>query len=347
MGDFGTITSADLESTLSLEDLTAVLIDIITEIRKNDNYGSELRLEIDKLNKYADKISNSTSLEDLFNAYENIQSISMYLRKLLSQFINLEVYDKITYSFYYNGKRYETDNIDASWLTKSSKGELKLKLYEAEKTLQEEASDEYKEQVNHIFNRHYAIFLQAISGTYNGIIGRSGALNMGHIAEAYEEHISEHHPKEYRVLNNLAKSGNSLTVLDKMMLNFESDVDAVTYWDAHEGITNAWMHIRNSLGTQRGTVAGDVGQMQVKQGKTGAGRIRLARLNTLKEGIDAYCAIVSNEPVKDVALRIAKYISEPVRQTSSKIIDNIKDEKIRELLNEDNFKRAENIMVHI
>lgn len=347
MGDFGTITSADLESTLSLEDLTAVLINIITEIRKNDNYGSKLRSEIDKLNKYADKISNSTSLEDLFNAYKNIQSTSIYLRKLLSQFINLEVYDKITYSFYYNGKRYETDNIDASWLTKSSKGELKLKLNEAEKTLQEEASDEYKEQVNHIFNRHYAIFLQAISGTYNGIIGRSGALNRGHIAEAYEQHISEHHPKEYRVLNNLAKSGNSLTVLDKMMLNFESDVDAVTYWDAHEGITNAWMHIRNSLGTQRGTVAGDVGQMQVKQGKTGAGRIRLARLNTLKEGIDAYCAIVSNEPVKDVALRIAKYISEPVRQTSSKIIDNIKDEKIRELLNEDNFKRAENIMVHI
>ena len=131
------------------------------------------------------------------------------------------------------------------------------------------------------------------------------------------------------------------------MLNFESDVDAVTYWDAHEGITKAWMHIRNSLGTQRGTVAGDVGQMQVKQGKTGAGRIRLARLNTLKEGIGVYCAIVSDEPVEDVALRIAKYISEPVRQTSSKIIDNIKDEKIRELLNEDNFKRAENIMVHI
>ena len=189
MGDFGTITSADLESTLSLEDLTAVLIDIITEIRKNDNYGSELRSEIDKLNTYADKISNSTSLEDLFNAYESIQSTSIYLRKLLSQFINLEVYDKITYSFYYNGKRYETDSIDASWLTKSSKGELKLKLYEAEKTLQEEVSDEYKEQVNHIFNRHYAIFLQAISGTYNGIIGRSGALNMGHIAEAYEQHI--------------------------------------------------------------------------------------------------------------------------------------------------------------
>ena len=129
---------------------------------------------------------------------------------------------------------------------------------------------------------------------------------MGHIAEAYEQHISEHHPAEYRVLNNLAKSGNSLTVLDKMMLNFESDVDAVTYWDAHEGITKAWMHIRNSLGTQRGTVAGDVGQMQVKQGKTGAGRIRLARLNTLKEGIGVYCAIVSDEPVEDVALRIAK-----------------------------------------
>ena len=54
--------------------------------------------------------------------------ILIYLRKLLSQFINLEVYDKITYSFYYNGKRYETDSIDASWLTKSSKGELKLKL---------------------------------------------------------------------------------------------------------------------------------------------------------------------------------------------------------------------------
>ena len=56
MGDFETITSADLESTLSLDDLTAVLIDIITEIRKNDNYGSELRSEIDKFNMYEDKM---------------------------------------------------------------------------------------------------------------------------------------------------------------------------------------------------------------------------------------------------------------------------------------------------
>lgn len=346
MGEFGTITPKDLDSTLSMEDLAGVLTNIIKEIRSNPNYGKQLRACIADLNKYGDKIAKSDDIEVLFYIYQNIQKTSMELRRLLSAFINLEVYDSINYSLYVKGQRVALEHLDLKWLSKStSSGELKLKMAGALNALEEEVKDEYTEQVNKIFNHHYAVFLQAIQGTYNGTLGK-GALNIGHVAEAYESHIEEHHPQEYRVLNNISKSGADLSTLDKMMIAFAKDTDAVKYWDSHEGIGKAWIHIRNSLGTQRGTVAGDVGRMQVKQSKDGS-RIRLARFNTLQEGLTLYSAIIGEEPAETVAKKIAEYISEPVKQVSAQVIDNIKDEAIREEFKKTNLERQMNVMVHI
>lgn len=345
MGEFGTITARDLDSTLTMSDLVDVLTNIITEIRSNNNYGIQVRACIEELNKYGDTISKSDDIKILFHVYESIQKTSIELRKLLSQFINLDVYDGINYALYNKGKRVAVEHLDLSWLSKSSTGELKLKMAGAINSLEEEVKDKYKEEVNKIFNQHYAVFLQAIQGTYNGVIGR-GAINIGHIAEAYESHIEEHHPQEYRVLNNLAKSGSELSVLDKLMITFQNETEAAKYWDNHEGIGKAWIHVRNSLGTQRGTVAGDVGRMQVKQSKDGS-RIRLARFNTLKEGLSYYNAILGDEPAQDVAKKIAEYMSEPVKQVSAQVIDNIKDETIREEFIKTNLSRSINVMVHI
>ena len=329
-------------SVLTKEDLTNYLETIIIEIRNQPNAGTELKYELQELKKYQDTISKSNSVATLFTIYEQIQKTSMEVRKLLSRFVALEVYDSIGYAFYYNGKRYYANGLSeeqqAKWLTKSSStGELKLKLYEAEKELKDDLTDELRQQVNEIFNKHYAVFLAAIKGTYNGEIGRRGALNYGHLAEAYESHTEEHHPAEYKVINNLAKATHQMTVADKMMIAYETEAGAVSYWANHEGINSAWQHIRDSLGTQRGTVAGDVKSTQVKQGKTGAGRIRLARLNTLIQGVNSYCAILDDsKSPREVAAMIADYISEPVRQMSDKIIDNIVDEEIKKMFKDMN-----------
>ena len=88
------------------------------------------------LKKYED-LTKDSSIAELFGAYEQIQSTSMKLRKILGQFLSIEVYDSIDYTFYYNGKQYHTSEIQAKWLTKSkSTGELKLRLNAAVEDLQ-------------------------------------------------------------------------------------------------------------------------------------------------------------------------------------------------------------------
>lgn len=340
------------DSILPKEDLVKYLCDIITEIRKNDLYGKELKEKIHEMEEYVGKVHAGMKASQLYPIYEKIQEASMELRKLLSDFIELDLYDGISYSIYYNGKRYAIDNLKQEWLTESrSSGELKLRLNAVEKELKDAIHDEYKQALAASFNKHYATFKAAIEGTYNGVIGRGGALNVGHIAEAFEAHSEEHHKREYSLLNNLFNSEEELTVADKMLIQYESEADAVNYWANHEGISAAWMHIRESLGTQRGTVAGDVLGRQVKQGKSSASRIRLARLGTLQRGIEDYSAIIgdgnNNPPVEEVAERLAEYISEPMRQMSVKIIDNIALEDIKEEMYKLNDKYLNTTMIHI
>lgn len=265
----------------------------------------------------------------------------MQLRQLLSKYIDLETYDKITYAFYYNGKRYETDNIDARWLSKSSKsGELKLNLKYATDDLSNAYATEYEQRVRDAFDQHFSHYSDAIIGTYRGVIGRGGALNKGHIAEAYESHTREHHPLHYRLLNHLFNNPIPEEPIPQL-IQYTNHAEAVRYWADHESIDSAWQHIRESFGTQRGTVAGDVGGMQVKGSTSNARRIRIARLNTLIQGVEAYSMILNpNIPAYEVALLIADYMSEPVRKVSDRIIDEVSDKLIKDQFGQYN-KRIE------
>lgn len=342
--------SQKLDNIISIEDLTQILANIIRQIRSSNTSLNTLKSNINKLQTY-NNLNSNDSVETLFNAYKQIQSTSIELRKILSNFISLEVYDSIDYAFYYNGQYYHTDKLELKWLTKiSTTGELKLRLNTAVKELKTDVSNIYHERIREIFNQHYTMFYAAIEGTYKDKkgIGRGGALNKGHIAEAYELHIAEHHPVTYRAFKELKNPSSEITAADRAMISSEKEMDAITYWANHEGINTAWKHIRESLGTQRGTVAGDVGSTQVKSGKTNANIIRLARFNTLKEGIESYTMILNpNISPEKVALQIAKYISEPVNKISSTIVDNITDQETQKIFQDFNSNIIKQHMVKL
>ena len=315
---------AEIEKEILVEYLTNIIIDI----RNNSKNFLELNKNLNELKNFENLLDNNDNVEYLFNTYKNLQKISLQLRKQLSQFIDLEVYDKITYSFYYDGKRYETDEIKKEWLSKSSSGDLKINLKKATDDLSSAYSEEYKKQIKNAFDKHFEVFQNAITGTYNGIIGRKGAINKGHLAEAYESHTKEHHPQHYRLLNHML---TSVTIVEPLpqLISYTKDA-AIDYWANHEGITQAWEHIRESLGTQRGTVAGDVDEMQVKATGPNARRLRLARLNTLIKGVEIYSDLLNlNKSPREVAIQIADYMSEPVRKVSERIIEEVGDEVVK------------------
>ena len=243
----------------------------------------------------------------------------MSIRKLLAPYINLNTYDSIGYVFYYNNKRYVADEIKTEWLIKGSQGELRLSLDEAVKDLEKQYENEFESKVRDIFNNHYKSDLTAISNMYNGTLGK-GKLNRGHIAEAYESHLSTHHTQAYNMLNNFnlnSVMGKMLTV--QQISEFEQD-----WWAMHESPDDAWKHIRSSLGRQRGTVAGDVGKYQVKSGFSSdnhyTSEVRLSSVTNLKRGVRDYCDILNEDiPVVQVAQRLAVYLSERVSQPTKEL----------------------------
>ena len=279
-------TPEDFDSVLTIEDLTAHIEKIVIEIRTNSILPNLMK-DIDKMNEIAKEgLDTKSSIQVLLKAYKYIQSASMKMRQELSKYITLETYDSIAYAFYYDGQRFSAENLNADWLFVTNKGELRLSLDKAAKDLQEGIEGTAKEKISDIFNRHYKSYLNAITGMYNGQIGR-GRLNKGHIAEAYEIHISEHHSQAYQLLNAI---DSPQSVMDKMIYAFELETKGDEYWSSHESPNAAWKHIRSSMGTQRGTVAGDVGRFQVKQGSSSSkniysSQVRIASLSTLKNGI--------------------------------------------------------------
>ena len=314
-----TFVPEDFDSVFPIETLITHISTIISEIRSGDVIGLETRNNIDKLSTLVENgpLTKDSDILTLLNAYENIKAVSMNLRQLLSRFIQLDTYESIAYAFYYNGERYTTDTISAEWLTKNSKGELRLNLDTAIQDIKKNFGSKSLLALNNIFNRHYSSYLAAISGTYKGVLGH-GRLNRGHIAEAYEAHLAEHHSAAYQLLNVPVESA-----IDKMVAALEINENPEAYWSTHESIEEAWIHIRGSLGTQRGTVAGDVGRFQVKQGFSGnqySSQVRLSSLANLKTGIKTYCDIVNLDiPVEVVARKVAMYLTEPVKKTEQNL----------------------------
>ena len=199
-----------LQNVVSLRELTEVLTEIITQIRSGDKTYNALKVQLQNLEQYTVDLNNIeqkkgdpvTNLRRAYDMYKDIQHVSLELRKLLSQF-TATTYDTITYALYYKGTRYETEQIDISWLRLSSEGTLELNLRKASDALKDDILTVGQENAKELFTNHYSAFLKVIQGTYRGEIGKKGAaVTLGHVAEAYEEHLSEHHHISNKILRN-------------------------------------------------------------------------------------------------------------------------------------------------
>lgn len=304
-------TPEDFSSTsvISLKELTSYIEKIINEIRSR-NKDLDIYSKLDELQDVT-KILDKTSFEDddetkklLLNANKRIQDISISLRKMLSEYLDLEIYDSIEYTFYYNQERYHTENLDLSWLRVGSKGTLKINLFRAVQDIKNKVEQTTLQKQ---INNHYKIFLQAIAGTYKENTSYElgeGRINEGHVAQAFELHLLEHHK------NKQSSAGQQFIDID----------DNLKIWSNHEKIDIAWAHIRAALGNQRGTVAADVGNTQVKAGSDYA-QLRLVTIPNLKRGISLYQQILAPDiKSKDLAKKIAKYMSESIPKTKNNLL---------------------------
>ena len=311
----------DFDSVITLEDLTNILADIVGEIRAGDKTTQPLLEEIEKLialqdnlyNYKEDKDYGGAGVQMLFAVYEQSIKTSMQIRKLLAQRgIKLQEYNDISYSFYYKGTRYTSDTIDLNWVRVGSDGTLKLNIDKAVKDLKQQINSISQKQLQAIFQKHFEVYLAAIFGMYKG----SSRLNQGRVAEAFEAHLTEHHPNAFQYLNTL----NTNSVISKSLLVQFATEAGDSYWARHEDPNSAWMHIRGAMGTQRGTVAGDVGNRQVKSAKDSGDQVRLSTLTNLKTGIKRYADILNPEiSCRDVALKLARYLTEPVKRNEKNL----------------------------
>lgn len=345
-----TFTPADFDSVITADDATEYFEEIILDIRRNSQANEDLIKGIQELEKYYNESfdkqqykedrknikQNLSNIIKMLDMYEKIKKVSMELRKKLSSKMSLELYDSIDYAFYYNNERFTTDQIDASWLIVGSEGELRLSLDKAIEDIKKDYDTEYKKEIQSLFNKHYTSYLNAISGMYQKQNKKrlgEGRVNKGVVAEAYEEHLRTHHSFSNRLLKNPSIEN----VADKAIIAHENQAMAQEYWSKNappHKANEAWEHIRHSLGSQRGTVAGDVFNTQVKQGSNYtkySSQVRLASLATLRDGIRHYCDILNTDiPAREVAQKIAKYMSEPVKRTSANLAAYAMNKEIAE-----------------
>ena len=312
----------DFDSVITLEDLTNILADIVGEIRAGDKTTQPLLEEIEKLialqnnlqnYKEEDKDYGEQGVKMLFAVYEQTIKTSMQIRKLLAQRgIKLQEYNDISYSFYYKGVRYASDTIDLNWVRVGSDGTLKLNISKAVKDLKQQINSISQKQLQAIFQKHFEVYLAAIFGMYKG----SNRLNQGRVAEAFEAHLTEHHPNAFQYLNTL----NTNSVISKSLLVQFATEAGDSYWAHHEDPNSAWAQIRGAMGTQRGTVAGDVGNRQVKSAKDSGDQVRLSTLTNLKTGVKRYADILNPDiSCRDVALKLARYLTEPVKRNEKNL----------------------------
>lgn len=315
-------TEEELEAYITYQDLRDYFIQIIDEIRKSQ--GQKYQKLIRKLEEIKTiYISISSTEQDLFDVYEKIQSISIELRQLLPEHLKTANYDKINYAFYYQGKRYTTDEIRAEWLTKNKKtGELQLDLKQAIKDLESEIKDKNKKKIQDLLKEHYEAYRAAIEGTYKS--KKNSRLNAGYIGEAFEEHLTEHHSQIMKTINS-----EKIQKIPNEILNFSK----INYWANHESINIAWKHMQMSYGTQRGTVAGDVYGRQVKALENNPKyNIRLARFRTLEQGIQVYSKIIGNESSSKVAAELTTYFASPIRKMAARVLENISEQEVLNML---------------
>lgn len=306
---------------ISLGDLIQILSEIISNIRTTESGTyQELQQNIDELQEIHFRRANkSNKIGDMFNAYEKIIAVSIKLRKLLTTYdIQLSQYNQLDYALYFKGERYYASTADIATAVqygglRVTKSGLMIDLKKITESLQQDIKNDCRQALFDAFSEHYKSFLGYASGMYwkqnKSQFGVPPAeINLGHVAEAHERHLQEHHSTLFRLSTN-----KELTPSDLLTARLEEFKQQTTEAHWHEGAESVWDHIRASLGYQRGTVAGDVNATQVKQVKEGGAgsTLRLSSIANLKLGIKMYSAIFNSDiPVQQVASGIAIYISD-------------------------------------
>ena len=158
------------ENYISFEELVNALDEMIVSIRNSSGTYDILIKEIKDLEENYGNLTKTTDVNVMFMAYKAIQSISIKLRKLITDFkIEAEQYNNISYAFYYNTSdgqtiRYSTEHLDINWLRVSSSGELQINLTKAVNDI---AKDGVNTIVKKFFVDHYQSYYNLITGTYN------------------------------------------------------------------------------------------------------------------------------------------------------------------------------------
>lgn len=266
----------------------------------------------------------------MYNLYQQIQQIALELRKMLPNLTASDKYDSIKYSFYYQNRIYYMDELRPEWLAAREKGRsgLQVNLKKAAEDMDKELagiantiSGTIKLHILNMFEIHYKKFYAGIEGMYeqqnkHQIGGKGSRINRGHVAEAHERHLQEEHNEIYRYATR-SYSVNKLSRQEIQEAHHFSSIFArtnqVKYFSQHEDVEHMWQHIRDSLGYQRSTVAGDVYERQVKQVKEGASNswLRLTSYNNLKLGLTFFKEIFNLDiPAETVALKLALYMSD-------------------------------------
>lgn len=317
------------EHGIVLQDLIQHFTEMVISIRQNSRQYARLYELIDSLSRInANAINKNKGALFLFQVYETIIQVSMELRKILPQFeIEVSQYSSIDYALYYKNQVYYTRELKPEWLS-ATKGGLMLHLSPAIKDLEEESKTEAQLAILDLFNQHYQLFLQTVEDSYqrhhNGksiLQNQDSVFNKGHVAEAHERHLQEHHALLYQSVKTKNLQPNEQ--IEAHILEMQRQNSADTF---HETAATIWkQHLLASLGYQRGTVAGDVNSTQVKQGASGAS-LRLTKVGNLRTGIKAYSDLFNKDiPPEVVGTKIALYMSD------------IADKDVRTFVNRDFF----------
>ena len=365
---------SDFTGVLSLDYLTQVIVDIIKDIRANDhgqyNYMineidelKNIELEVEAYKNNENVKQAQVMIDYYYNLYQRLLKISLELRKLLPKELGLAQYDNISYAFYDRKQRFYFEKLPISALVyNESTDKLQIDLEIATKNLRQRLTQANKKSYGAILNAHYNNFLKVLRNKKTQEL--PSGLNKGHVAEAFEEHLAQHHTAAYNFYNNMENQQETyysdLSPWQKSILGEDLLESPANLWgtkketNRHETITEAWVHVRSAKGTLRGTVMGDVGNMQVKEAtNSGYGsKVNLVSFANLKKGVETYSRIMGdgnpNGPdIIEVAYEIAKYISEPITHSAgvqvnemseikdldAKVTNFVKKQRITKLVN--------------
>lgn len=204
---------SDFTGVLSLDYLTQVIADIIKDIRSNDHgqYNHMINeiseLETIELKVEAYKNSGNTKQAQIminyyYDLYQRLLKISLELRKLLPKELGLAQYDNISYALYDRGQRFYFEKLPISTLVyNESTDKLQIDLEAATKNLRQRLTQANKESYGAILNAHYNNFMNVLKNAKTHEL--PSGLNRGHVAEAFEEHLAQHHTAAYNFYNNM------------------------------------------------------------------------------------------------------------------------------------------------